>query len=217
MEETAGSLALAVPYQYGQFVSPRHCSRSCVARPFQREPHKNATSRTRFRIRLCKNGRCYTFESANNGGGAGVFVDTKIYQSENWNLRIDGNANSGSVFLEMSNGWSGKHTLLVLPTPRWLFPPGVLVVIVTELDHTVVRSLLAIPRHSIPLGWWQVIQPPHSCSQSSATAHAKAAMRSKWALADFTQAFGRAHAVSSTGFPGSWRAPFRALQDKHSV
>ncbi len=48
------------------------------------------------------------FEAGNNGGGAGVFVDTKIYQSENWNLRLDGNANSGSIFLEMSNGWSGN-------------------------------------------------------------------------------------------------------------
>jgi len=54
MEETAGSLALAVPYQYGQFVSPWHCSRSCVTGRFRRDPHKNATSRLRFRTRLCK-------------------------------------------------------------------------------------------------------------------------------------------------------------------
>lgn len=47
-------------------------------------------------------------EDDNNGGGAGVFVDTKFYQSENYNLRLDGNANSGSLFVELSNGWSGN-------------------------------------------------------------------------------------------------------------
>jgi hypothetical protein len=47
---------------------------------------------------------------SNNGGGAGSFTDTKFYQNEAFNLRIDGNANSGSVFVELSNGWSGNGT-----------------------------------------------------------------------------------------------------------
>lgn len=103
------SRALGVNYEGGPVLVIDSCTFGQCASGGLWIPEGNGDT-NHWKIRNSTFTGCFNFNfdlggATSNSGGAGSFEDTKLYGGENYNGRINGDANSGSIFVELANSY----------------------------------------------------------------------------------------------------------------